>query len=234
MKLTIHPRSLWLAYDLRRIADVQSMLPSHLRVAPVRLLESDVFAKPRLLMNCYDVSSRWMTGSRIEVQTFVEDKETKTVHLCILDCITNTMDWNPLEGVKGPTAIRREKLLRRPFSIARPGETFSMHFSTAERDPNQRTPLLSVQGTLAETEERPTSSFVVDANRVCYFHHMDTRFPMEFEEEEVQAPVRRLSHLKLDNQLWRSYRGSRWPSHAFVHPHPMTFRVEVPGLWYDL
>jgi hypothetical protein len=234
MRLTVHPQSLWLAYDMRRVAEVQDMLPATLRVAPVRLLDSDAIARPRLLLNAYDVSSRWMNGARIEVQTLVEHRAERTVHLCILDCLTDTMQWDPTDGVRRGNALRHERRARPPFKLSLPGAPFTMNITSPERNPALRTTLLRVSGRVGRRVETLTRRFAVDANRVCYFHRMDTRFPMKFREEEVLAPVRRLACARVDTPLWRRYRATRRPTHAFVHEGPMRFDVDVPGMWYDV
>ena len=73
----------------------------------------------------------------------------------------------------------------------------------------------------------------MDCNHECYFSTHPVPFSLAFDEEEVAHPVRILRTTHLRNSLWTRVRERR-PTHAFVHTRPMTFFVDVPGMWYDL
>ena len=102
MRLHIHPSSLWIAYGIRRPSEVQARLPANLRLASVPLYANDKRPSPKLLFNAYDVTSepRYMHGHRIDVQTIAYDTRRHTVHLVVLDCITDAAHWDPSAGIR--------------------------------------------------------------------------------------------------------------------------------------
>ena len=214
----VHSRSLWLAYHMYNPRAVQRLLPPGLDLASEPLLcDDDTPSTPKLLFNAYDLSATWMRGHRIDVQTLARHRVHRTLHLVVLDCVTDTMRWDPIDGVRPPNAQCR---LER-------GDNYTLHARQLEHGA-----CFEVRGVPGDAVA-PSKPFVVDANRACYFGRAATPFRLTFDERAIARPVRRLTALEVRNDLWAHARRGP-PTHAFVHPHPMTFRVHVPGMWYDL
>lgn len=222
MRMKVLPGSLWLAYDLRHTSQIEAMLPPHLTLCPVRFFEEEAAASsPKLLFNAYEVSSRFMDGVRCDIQVLAEHQEHGTKHLVILDVATSTMQWDPVNGIRSPNTARGTA------PPPTPGST-SLHLVSLPRSPEPSTTCLRVSGHWKEGDLTPDRTFAVEGNRACYFRGSKMRFPMSFDEGEITAPVRRLS-ARVENGLWRRFRSER-PTHAFVHPHTMSFDVHVPWL----
>ena len=222
MRLQIQPLSLWVAYTITRPDAIEQMLPPNLRLASTRILSEDTSYSspaPKLLFNSYDVASTFMRGHRLDIQTLAYDEDKKTIHLVLLDCLSNTFIWDPLNGVRSGNAhVKRKHTKKRfgPLSIARRG-----------------VPQLEVEGTMGDALVEPDRKFIVDANRECYFANVSAGYKMTFDEDAIMAPVKCLPLASVStNKLWKSYRSPR-PSHVFVHTMPMTFDVAVPELWYS-
>lgn len=220
MRLHIHPYSVWVGYDITRPDVIQSLLPPHLSLASIPILARDRHYKPKLLFNSYDLSSTWMTGHRLEIQTVARDRRLNTVHLVVLECFSDATLWNPIDGVRPPNARCALRLApaRRPRDL-------SLSVQSACRVG------LTLNGTI-DKATRISSSFAVDANRRCYFGTHPQPYPLSFDEREVLAPVSLFSSLRIRNNLWANVRTSS-PSHSFVHTSPMHFDVAVKELWYD-
>ena len=208
MKITMKvlPASLWLSYGARDPAALQKLVPPHLRVARCRLLGTDGRPAYRLLFNAYEVRGAFMNGHRIDIQTFAVDRATRTPHLVILDCVTNTLDWNPVSGVTlGDGRFHGSD--RRAYSLCA----------------NSSRGGLLVDGALGE--KRPIDrTFAIDANRRCFYGTDAHGLDMTFDEAEVGRGVRLLRRPRVENTLWRAHRRAH-PTHVFVHEHPMTFHV---------
>jgi hypothetical protein len=220
MKLLIQPLSLWVAYTLTKPDAIQNMLPSNLVLAPVRLLSTDsaLQASPKLLFNSYDVSSTWMEGHRLDIQTFAVDPCKNTVHLVVLDCVSNVPMWDPVNGLqKGNANVKRTRV-RNEYGALVISQQGNVTFN--------------VKGDFQGVEIVPDRKFVVDANRECYFGDSYPGYKMRFDDDMIMSPVLRmpLNSVK-KNSLWRRYRSIR-PSHVFVHQKTMIFDVSVPDLWY--
>ena len=227
MRMNILPGSLWVAYTLTHPSAIQSMLPPSLRLSPVHLLGEEKSCLPscKLLFNIYQVDSGvWMRGTRSDVLTVAQHRETGKHHLVILDCLTDTLRWDPTHGVRRGNAFfsfssrgrrRGGGKGKHPTSSA-PTLRFDMsnnrnHFS-----------LEAVRGDCQPIDW----TFAVESNLECYFGSDDTPFPMSFNHSDIMKPVRRLHPLLHHNSFWPKHRSSK-PSHVFVHEHPMTFDVRV-------
>ena len=214
MRMNIACGSLWVAYTLTNRNLVQSMLPSSLELTACPLLDDDraTFPSPKLLFNAYRVDSGiWMQGMRTDVLTLARHRETGATHLVVLDCITNTLQWDPIHGVQLPNAryfnpsrARRGDVC---LGIASRRHGFEMH---AKR-----------------LQERPINEiFAVEANLACYFQNADRPYLMTFDNATIMKPVRQLKPYRLVNTYWSHVRSAS-PSHVFCHDHPMSFDVQV-------
>lgn len=227
MKLRVLPNSLWLAYDVLSPNRLEPLLPSHLKLANVQLYEDDAPSerRPKLLMNVYDVrSDPWMRGTRVEVQTLARDPTRGTVHLVLLEILSDALLWDPLKGVQLPNAQCSHGWKWR----TRDDREYEMHVS------RRGACALRVRGTRHPSRTRaPGRRFVVDANRECYFMTCERGFRMKFNESEVMTDVSELVDLEIHNDLWRAHRFDH-PTHVFVHRCPMHFDVDVRSeFWYD-
>jgi hypothetical protein len=210
MRLTVLPNSLWIAYTLTRPEQVQRRLPPETRLVSLPLLADESVSTPKLLFNVYDVSSNWMHGTRLEVVTLVQREREGTVHFCVLDCFTNTLQWDPERGIRLGNA-----------KITRPspgGDQYTLQI----RSRYEHLLLRARHGLVRPVHAR----FAVDANRVCYFGNSSRPFAMAFDDLQILQPVRDLVATELVNTYWADVRESD-PSHLFLHPHAMDFWVDV-------
>lgn len=222
MRMSVLPGSLWVAYVLTQPAKVQRMLPPDLELAPVRLLEGDASGVPRLLFNSYDVSSHWMKGHRCDVQVFARHRITRTPHLVVLECWSNTMLWNPRDGVRFPNAeVHRRRARRDPLDFG----------LLTMRARGEAPVSFCVQGRMEPQGVSPDRTFVVEANRECFFGTEPEGLKMRFDEDQLLSEVRCLPRGAVKtNTLWSEVRASR-PSHVFVHARAMNFDVTIPDTW---
>lgn len=219
MRMTIAPGSLWLAYTLTSRPAIQSLLPPSLELSSCSLLRDDVssFPTPKLLFNVYTVDAGLsMQGVRADVLTLARHRRHHTMHLVILDCLTNTLQWNPVDGVRGPNAHCKHAY--RPTDA-----TWTVRTS---RD------LLLVDAAPARRRDVDWT-FAVEANLACYFQDVDRAYAMDFDEDQIMRPVRVLRPKRhIVNTFWREHRSKR-PSHVFCHEHPMDFHVRVDSFKKD-
>ena len=208
--------SLWVAYTLTNRNLMQSMLPPSLKLTACPLLDDDraSLPSPKLFFNSYRVDSGvLMQGMRTDVLTLGKHRETGATHLVVLDCITNTMQWDPINGVQFPNAryYHPNKARRRDFALGIVDKRRQHRFELRAK----------------RLQERPINEvFAVEANLACYFQDADRPFVMTFDNNTIMKPVRQLKPYKLINTYWPCVR-SVSPSHVFCHEHPMAFDVQV-------
>lgn len=220
MRMNILPGSLWLAYTITSRPAIQSLLPTSLELSSCSLLQDDAssFPTPKLLFNVYTVDAGLtMQGVRTDVLTLARHRRDNTMHLVVLDCLTNTLQWNPIDGVKGPNAYCKQ---------------------TTKRD-NASSWIVRTRKNLIMVDAIPAKqrdidwTFAVEANLACYFQDVDRAYTMSFDEDEIMQPVRMLSPTRhVINTVWHKHR-SRKPSHVFCHEHPMHFDVHVSSFTRD-
>lgn len=207
--MRILPGSLWLAYTLTRPGKIESMLPTGLSLARAPLLGGERVQRPKLLFNAYEVESPWMRGTRVDVLVMAQHQRTRAMHLVMLDCFSDTLRWNPVDGVQRANAFRTRALGRAPFELY---VRNYKHRFLIRADVEQQCPV--------------DWRFAVEANRECYWRGTSSPFAMTFNESNVALPVQRLARLECTNTMWSDVR-LPLPSHSFVHPHVMDFDVKV-------
>ena len=148
-----------------------------------------------------------MQGSRVDIQTFVRNKETGTSHLVVLDVLTDTRSWDPINGLTGPNSVVTMK--------ESPG--IDVNFEGVDR--------FCVKGRVRGKSIKPNYTFIVEANRKCYFGNFRKGYDMDFIEEDIMHQVTELLDLKIENSCWKEFRGGLIT--AFKHNTPMTFDVHV-------
>jgi hypothetical protein len=154
----------------------------------------------------------------MEIQTFAFDPNKNTVHLVVLDCLSDVPMWDPVNGIQGGNIDVVRKRVKDDFGSIILKRKNDVHFH--------------VNGSLCSTQVVPDRTFVVDANKECYFGNSYPGYKLTFDEDAIMGPVRCLPlNSVTSNTLWEECRSSK-PSHTFVHQTPMVFDVDVPELWY--
>lgn len=211
MPIMVKPMSTWLAYRVRNTKQIQEYLPEGMELAPIRILSGDA-AEPKLLLNIYQAKAPFFQGERIEVVTIVKQKNNpRNIHFVVLDCLSNTLHWDPIHGIRSPNMLSKFKTSENHHQIELKNTQnfFSLNASFGER-------------------KRITKRFAVDANRLCFFRNSNEAIELKFDEEEVMKDVVSLSKLQLNTNLWKSFRGRL--THSFLHPHSMKFVCNLKNI----
>ena len=216
--MRIAPGSLWLAYTVTQPRAVQKLLPDSLELTSSKLLTTGApFPSPQLLFNLYAVGSKWMKGMRADVLTLAKHRQTQKTHLVVLDCLTNTLQWDPVGGVRGANAH-----FFRP--VRRGAEDYSVGIKKGKK-------ILMLKA--KRLEMQPIDwTFAVEANMACYFQDIDVPYTMNFSEHDIMLPVRGLQATECTNTFWKDVRSQKL-SNAFMHEHAMEFDVSVASFLLD-
>lgn len=209
INLKIKPYSLWLSYNMLNHKLITYMLPRGMEIANIKLSENYETIGPKLLFNCYNIESRWMKGSRLEILTIAQ--KDNNFHFVILDCLTNTGQWDPVNRVKPPNADIKfnynQEILNHEVI-----------------DYNKKKLLITGEAQQLITIDK---RFAVDSNYKCHFKNSEISVNLDFDVENIMKPVRKLKLLNLTNDLWTEYR-TETPEIVFMHEHEMNFKASVP------
>jgi len=209
INLKIKPYSLWLSYNILNKGAIQEMLPPGMKLAKIKISDDDNCYKPKLLFNCYNIDSFWMRGSRLEIMTIA--KSDTNFHFVVLDCITNSLQWDPINRVRGPNGKIK-------FSYIQD----KLNYDVLSKNKQ----LLSFTGKPLNLI-RMTKDFAVRSNYKCFFKESSIPLSLKFNEEEIMKPVRKLEIVNVTNDFWKEYRTS-FPSNVFMHESSMSFCTTVP------
>ena len=207
MKLNIAKGSLWLCYSLINSKLSNYLIPPHLEIAKVSPIEG-IKAQEMLLFNAYHIhSSPWMDGARLDIQTFARDKNTGTAHLVVLDVLTNTKNWDPINGLNSANC---EVTFKKTPGI-------DIQFRGKEN-------IFCVKGT-PDRRKNIDHTFCVEANKKCYFGRFKRGYSMNFEEKNIMNPVTELKNLEIENTCWTDITGNLIC--AFRHNTEMQFDIQM-------
>lgn len=209
----VQPTSAWYAFELRRRHLIE--LPPKVQLAPVCLFPG-TRARHLLLFNDYEVHSPFFVGRRLEVVVMAK-RPREAPHFRVVDCYTDTFDWNPTSGLGFANAVYSHRTIVRA--------TRERHLRTRIRS-GQR--FFDVDARFSTRARQLTRAFAVDANRQCGFGAHDDLYAMSFNDTEILAPVAPLLETRVATNLWTPHRGSFVT--AFAHLHPMHFCVDVPDV----
>ena len=206
--MKILPYSFWIAYDIRNKHEIQKMLPKNTRLANVKIFDDEIVTTPKLLFNSYSVDSLFMKGKRCEILTIAESKKGK--HFVILDCLTDTLDWNPSDGVK--LANSNNDIL-----YSKVGKELKHRVLSNKKK-------LFMRG-VSGLKKKVSRNFVVEPNKNCFYRNFSLNFYMDFDTEEVSKNVVKLENIHLENGFWNRHRGKM--THCFYHEQEMTYSVTL-------
>lgn len=207
--MKINKHSLWLSYNLLNPEKIQEMLPSGMTLANVKLTESEINVQPKLLFNCYNIQSRWMKGSRLEILTIA--KKNKNFHFVILDCYTNTGQWDPTNRIRPPNANVKINYVEDILS-----------YNVISNEKKRLYVEAKKMGLVKITKE-----FAIESNYVCYFKNSDVPIKLIFDENDITKPVRKLNIMNITNNFWVEHR-SEFPEQTFIHENVMNFNAIIP------
>ena len=159
-----------------------------------------------------------LRGRRADARPPRRDQRARTrptpgaVRFVVLDCLSDTLRWDLATASKGERA--RRLLPHGPALPARGRGDGAVRRERGWRRRGRTAP--NAPSVLVRSGRQP---------RVLLWTRA-SRFPA-VQRDNVLRPVRALRGFSVANTLWRDVRSAR-PSHVFVHPHAMTFDVDVP------
>ena len=208
MPIRVNKMSTWLGYKLINVDHINTLVPEGTTVAPMRILSQDI-AEPKLLFNIYESESSLFKGCRFEVVTMVKQtKNPRKVHFVVLECLSNTLQWDPINGIQLPN--------------------LECNFNTTQNqiilDCTQNERILHMQAKVGR-KKQITKMFAVDANLLCFYRNSHDGIQLSFNEDQIMQDVNLLSHVKIDTNIWKEFRGKL--THCFVHKHYMDFTADM-------
>jgi hypothetical protein len=213
LPIRVHPMSTWIAYSL--LQKDQLSIPKGTRVAPIKIFANDR-PEPKLLFNIYKSESPFFKGIRFEIVTIVKQiKDPRKNHFVVLDCLSDTLQWDPKNGIQMPN-------MRKPYFRTKHNAAKKTHHISCIHNNNKQ--YFTMVGNL-HVSQRINRSFAVDPNYVCLFQDSRNVIRLNFDEKELLQDVQSLDNIQINTNMWKEFRGHM--THTFVHPHKMDFVADV-------
>ena len=100
MRFNLDKDSLWLSYPLKTTSfkHLSNKIPSTHRLLKCKVFEEDK-RDYRLFLNFFKVKTLFFTGNRLEIVTIAKNVINNEPSFVILDCYSNVISWDPIEGI---------------------------------------------------------------------------------------------------------------------------------------
>ena len=218
INLNIKPHSLWIGYNIINPLAIENMLPPGMKLANIKILDDVNCIRPKLLFNCYDIDSFWLKGTRLEILTIA--KSDSNYHFVVLDCITNSMQWDPINRIRGPNGHFKFNYINDKLNC-----NVLKKYKKCSINKDKRDKKLQFIGSPLNLIKM-TRDFAVKSNYDCFYRDSSIPISLNFNEQEIMKPVRKLKILNITNNIWSKYR-EKLPNITFMHENKMRFTTKV-------
>ena len=212
--INVKPYSSWAAFVLKDVHKTQKLVPKEYEITPVSLYSG---MKPRhlLLFNSYYVGSTFFRGHRLEINVIAKHKKKNTPHFFVLECFSNTLHWDPINGIQWPNAFSIQTKM--PMSKKR------SEFQCAVNSKNGEKFLL--KGNIGNDHKKVNRRFAVDSNHRCFYRDSTTCVDLSFDPSEISKDIILIQNSSASTNILSDLRGSFVTS--FVHAHKMDFLASI-------
>lgn len=216
LQFNVRKDSLWISYPIKHksYTKLTNMIPKTHRLHKCKIFENDK-PKYRLFYNIFEVSTPFFHGTRMEIVTIIQNKKNKETSFVVLDCFTNAMAWNPIDGLKQPNGIFKKKITNRDYCI-------EMIENIKEKNKNDKFKFIITSNKTNNTK-LPIRDFTIVPNYFCYFKNYEKAYPLDFNENDINMNVNFLDNIFIDTNIYKEF--IKKEEHIFIYPKKMQFKV---------
>lgn len=211
MKFNLNKDSLWLSYPLKKTSfkDINKLIPKSHTIAKCKIFKEDKLDY-RIFFNYFDVETNFFSGTRLEIITIAINNYDKKPSFIILDCFTDTISWNPIDGIQKANCKIKKKITNSKYDII-------------INNLNNTENLLLLNSSKSSIYKSVLKNFSIIPNYICYFQNFDTGFKLSFNENQINKKVIILKDISLENNIFKKY--IKELEYIFIFPQKMNFKV---------
>ena len=211
MSFNLNKDSLWLSYPLKTTGykKIISQLPKSHRLCKCKIFEEDN-SDYRLFFNIFEVKTQFFKGDRLEIVTIAENIYDNSISFIILDCYSNVMTWDPIDGIQDANSKFIKKITNTKYNIK----------INKNKNKNRLFKLKSFKGKIQKTV---LPSFSIYPNYICYFKNFTKGYKLKFNENQLNKKVLILKNVDLYHNIYTQY--LKELEHAFIYPNKLDFKV---------
>jgi hypothetical protein len=210
MKFNLYKDSLWLSYPIKinNLKDISSKIPNTHRLSKCKVFKEDKLDY-RLFFNFFQVQSSFFTGNRLEIVTIVNNILNGTTSFVIIDCFSDVMSWDPIEGIQKANCKIDKKITNSKYNV--------------KIKTNNKYEILNLNSFKTKIKKRVLREFSINPNYVCYFKNYKKGYNLVFNEKQIDKKVILLKDVKLNHDIYKNY--IKELEYAFIYPQEMNFKV---------
>lgn len=221
LPFNLKENSLWVSYPVNTnsIQNLNNMIPKSHYLYKCKVFEEDL-PKYRLFYNIFEVKTPFFHGNRMEVVTLIKNRFTHETSFVVLDCFTDAMAWDPIDGVKQSNAIfKKENLEKNNYvlSVIKKGVN-----KKGNKESNK---IFSISAEKSKLFKKPLKKFSIESNYLCFFKNHTEGFKLEFDENEIDVTTNLLKDYKIENNVYSNYIQNI--DNVFIYTNNMKFTVII-------
>lgn len=215
MQFNLNKDSLWLSYPLKYTSfkDFSYKIPSTHRLAKCKIFEEDTLDY-RLFFNFFEVKTQFFSGNRLEIVTIANNILNNKPSFIILDCYTNVMSWDPVDGIQKSNCKIKTKNTNTRYDI---------NLDLKDECDNKINNIFKLKSLKTKIRKSVLKEFSINPNYICYFKNHTKGYNLLFNENQINKKVILLKDIKLNHNIYLKY--IKELEHAFIYPQEMNFKV---------
>ena len=210
----VKKNSLWVSYPLKQeyLEKINENIPESHLLYKCKVFPNDK-EKYRLFFNIFEVETPFFHGNRLEVVSLIKDKHSKETSFVVLDCFTDAMAWDPIDGLKQSNALFKKDINDKNYNL----EVINKK--------EKKEQIFSIYAERSNIFKRPLKKFSVYSNYLCFFKNYSKGFRLEFNETEINCNVEFLKKIKINNKIYNDFLYKY--DNIFVYNDNMNFKVFI-------
>lgn len=249
MHFNLNKDSLWLTYPLKTTSfkELSTKIPSTHRLAKCKIFAEDD-SDYRLFFNFFEVNTPFFKGNRLEIVTIANNLENNQPSFIILDCFTNVMTWDPIEGIQNSNCKIKRKNTNSIYNVlvtknskdknqnkkqskaneSKAKESKAKESNAKESKAKDQSNLdddkiFHLKSLKSKIKKSVLPEFSIEPNYLCYFKNYHKGYKLTFNKNEIDKKVCLLKDVKLYHNIYNEY--IKDLEHAFIYPQKMNFKV---------
>ena len=212
MNFNLNKDSLWISHLIngKFHSKLNNMIPNTHRLAKCKIFEEDS-SDYRLFFNVFEVNTPFFKGDRLEIVTLAQDKITNDVSFVVIDCFTNAMHWDPINGIQKSNCNFNKLINNNKYNI--------------KIKDNEDNIIFDIKSKKGKIRKSVLKSFSIYPNYKCFFKNFTTGYTLTFNEKQIDKKVLLINNYDLKYNIYKDY--IKELEHIFIYTDKMNFNVKL-------
>jgi hypothetical protein len=210
MNFNLNKDSLWISFPINNNyhSKINELIPNTHTLAKSKIFEEDLL-EYRIFFNIFEVNTPFFKGDRLEVVTLAQEKITEDISFVVIDCFTNAMHWDPINGIQ-QSNCKFDKLIN--------NNKYNIKINN-----NKNKPIFDLQSDKGKIRKSVLKSFSIYPNYKCFFKNFTTGYTLTFNEKQIDKKVLLINNYNLEHDIYKDY--IKELEHIFIYTNRMNFKV---------